>query len=97
MEALYNPKAYPADVALKIETMGQLAVSVANRWLLGWPGRVQGLLRTGAYLSALDAQVDQEKTVLAEEANLRHLAPREIREMFELREAPPLPVGDSIG
>ncbi|BBN89712.1 hypothetical protein [Azospira sp. I09] len=94
MEALHNPSAYPADVALRIETMGDTAISIANRWLLGWPDRVKGLLKTGAYLAALEAQVDQEKAVLAEEANLRHLAPREIREMFELREEPPMPVGD---
>ncbi|AEV27691.1 hypothetical protein Dsui_3361 [Azospira oryzae PS] len=94
MEALHNPSAYPADVALRIETMGDTARSIANRWLLGWPDSVKGLLKTGAYLSALEAQVDQEKTMLAEQANLRHLAPREIREMFELREEPPMPVND---
>lgn len=94
MEALHNPSAYPAEIALKIEAMGETARSIANRWLLGWPDRVQGLLRTAEYLPALEAQVDREKTVLAEEANLRHLAPREIREMFELREEPPRPVGD---
>ena len=89
MEALYSPKTYPRPIADQIEQMGSIAVSIANRWLLGWPKRVKSLLKSGTYLDSLSLQVDQEKDILANEANLRHLARREILELYEIRESPP--------
>lgn len=89
IEELYSPKTYPRPVADQIEQMGSVAVSIANRWLLGWPKQTKGLIQSGNYLVCLAGQVDQEKTVLANEANLRHLARREILEMYEIRESPP--------
>lgn len=86
---LYAHVAYPVDVAAKVEKMGSLAVSVANRWMLGWPERVELLLAAGTYLSCLETQVDQEKDILANEANLRHLSRREILQMYEIKESPP--------
>ena len=88
-EELYSPKTYPRPVADQIEQMGSVAVSVANRWLLGWPKRVKSLLKAGTYLDSLSLQVDQEKHILANEANLCHLARREILELYEIRESPP--------
>jgi len=90
MQELYSSKSYPKGVAEKIEAMGAMAVSVANRWMLGWPDRVKALLKAEAYLGFLESQVEQEKNVLANEANLRHLARHEILEMYEIREAPPV-------
>ncbi len=90
MDELYLRKVYgPIEIA-KIESMGALAVSIANRWLLGWPKRVKALLRSGTYLSSLEWQVSQERRVLADESDLRHLARHEILQMYEIREAPPV-------
>lgn len=66
-----------------------MAVSVAHRWMMGWPDRVTALLKSEAYLEHLAHQVDQEKTILANEAGLRHLTRREVLQMYELRESPP--------
>ena len=87
-EALTSRNAYAPQIAARIEAMGSVAVSVANRWLMGWPARVTALLQAHAYLACLETQVEQEKTVLANEANLRHLSPREILQLYEIREAP---------
>ena len=89
MEALYNRAAYPSEVADKIERMGAIAMSIANRWMLGWPLRVEVLLKAGTYLEALEAQTEQEKDVLAEAGHLNHLARHEILQIYEIREAPP--------
>lgn len=85
METLTSRQTYAPVLALEIETMGSMAVSVANRWILGWPAR----LKAGTYLRLLDAQVDQEKDVLANEPGLRHLSRHESLQMYEIREAPP--------
>ena len=89
IEQLYNPNTYPRPVAEQVEQMGAVAVSIANRWLLGWPKHVESLLKAGTYLDSLSLQVDQEKQILANEANLRHLAPREILEFYGISESPP--------
>jgi hypothetical protein len=89
MEELTRRKAYTAEIATEIEARGAMAVSIANRWNIGWPDRVTSLLKSGTYLSCLDSQVDQEKAILANEANLRHLARHEILQIYEIRESPP--------
>lgn len=48
IEELYDRKVYSVEVAVKVEVIG--SVSVANRWMLGWPARVTALLRAGTYL-----------------------------------------------
>ena len=90
MENLSNSKAYPPQVATKIEAMGPMAISIANRWMLGWSDRVNALLKAEAYLDCLKSQLDQEKGILANEANLRHLTRREILEIYEIKDAPPV-------
>lgn len=90
MEKLISRNVYRSDVATQIEEMGATAVSIANRWIMGWPERVNALLRIDTYHGCLKSQVDQEKEILANEANLRHLSRREILEMYEIRESPPL-------
>lgn len=91
MEELTGRKAYPAEVATVIEARGAMAVSIANRWKMGWPDRVAALLKAGpeTYLGCLETQVSKEKDILANEANLRHLARHEILQMYEIKESPP--------
>nr|WP_315430378.1 hypothetical protein [uncultured Albidiferax sp.] len=88
-EALISRSIYPPEVALQIEAMGSMAVTIANRWQLGWPDRVGVLLTARVYLANLAEQLDQEKEMLANEANFRHLAPREVLQLFEINPAPP--------
>ncbi len=89
MEELSSRKTYPPHVATSIEAMGALAISIANRWKMGWPARVKALLVDGSYLEFLETQVDEEQRILANEANLRHLSRREILQIYEIRESPP--------
>ncbi|MBI1889422.1 MAG: hypothetical protein HYS18_02115 [Burkholderiales bacterium] len=89
MEDLTYRANYPTEVAARIESMGAMAVSIANRWMLGWPDRVKAMIDADCYLDLLETQVDQEKSILANEANLRHLARHEILQMYEITEAPP--------
>ena len=91
-EKLYQRAAYPQDLPLKIETMGSIAVSVANAWLMGWPEIVTHYFQNSqaqVYLSLLGTRVDLEKDILVNEANLRHLSRREILQLYEIKEAPP--------
>lgn len=89
MQDLHQPTIYPAETIEAIEKLGALAVEIANRWMLGWPKRVKGLLASGEYLEALTTQHEAEASVLANEANLRHLARHEIAELYGLADAPP--------
>ncbi len=73
----------------QIEVIGPLAVAVATRWMMGWPDRVAALFAAGTYFDCLASQVEREKTVLADEPNMRHLARHVILQMYEIREAPP--------
>lgn len=89
MEALSNREIYGPELALKIEVMGSIAVSIANRWQMGWPERVQALLNWRIYQVNLDAQMNKEKDILAEAGHLQHLSNREILQMHEIKESPP--------
>lgn len=89
MEALSNREIYGPDLALTIEGMGTIAVSIANRWQMGWPERVQALLNWRIYQVNLDAQMNKEKDILAEAGHLQHLSNREILQMHEIKESPP--------
>ena len=89
MEELLNPNAYSPGTAGKVHAMGVMAVSIANRWMLGWPDRVNALLKADAYVGCLESQLNQEKDILANEAMLRHLSHCEILELYEIKESPP--------
>lgn len=89
MEPLYNREVYGPGLAIWIEGMGTIAVSIANRWQIGWPHRVQALLSAGIYQVNLDAQMNREKDVLAEALDLQHLSYREILLLHEIQESPP--------
>lgn len=88
-EALYMRETYGPGLAVTIEKMGSIAVSVANRWKLGWPDQVQTLLNENVYLANLEAQVNREKDVLADAGHLQHLARHEILEIHGVKLAPP--------
>lgn len=89
MEKLLNSNAYSPETAGKIETMDAMAVSIANRWMMGWPDRVSALLKAGTYVGCLESQLGLEKEILANEAHLRHLSRREVLEIYEIKESPP--------
>jgi hypothetical protein len=89
LQELTSRKAYTAAMAAQIEAMGQMAISVANRWVMGWPQRVKALVQSGAYLECLETQVAHENDTLAKTADLRHLARHEIMQLYEIREPPP--------
>ena len=91
MENLACRNTYPSTVAERIKALGATAISIANRWMMGWPERVNALLQAGCYLDHLEMRINQEKDILANEANLCHLAPREILAFYEIQEAPLFP------
>lgn len=88
IEPLYRRHVYPVEIQVQIELMGATAISIANRWLLGWEGRVVGLLDHD-YLQHLREQTELEKTILSEEPNSNHLSRCEILEMHGVNAFPP--------
>jgi hypothetical protein len=88
-QQLLSADRYGPAIADKVQALGPMAISIANRWMLGWPKRVQALLDADLYLGSLEEQVAQEKNILAQETDLRHLAPHEILALYEIRVAPP--------
>jgi hypothetical protein len=88
---LYKPKAYPADVRAELAQNPGLMTNIANRWMLGWPDRVKGLLATGEYLPALREQVEKETRVYAENSGMSHLSSWELAEVCGLTQDPPFP------
>lgn len=89
MEALYKRELYGETTALKIEVMGSTAISIANRWALGWPDRVISLLVANQYLDKLREQTNLEKDVLANETGTKHLSTSEILTMHGVQQEPP--------
>lgn len=87
MEALYMREQYGESTATRVETMGSIAVAIANRWALGWPERVMAMLTSGRYLRALLEQAEREKDVLACEY-APHLARIEILQLHGVSLAP---------
>lgn len=87
---LYQPKTYPSTVRARIGAMGPIATQVANRWMLGWPLRVKGLLETGEYLPELERQTEQERNAMAE-PGLNHLSSWEKVEVMGLSNEAPFP------
>ena len=94
MQELYQPKAYPPDVLSKLRKMSPLAISIANRWMLGWPKMVRSLLETDEYLPALQNQEKEEREALSNPGNA-HLAQHEIALEYGLTLAPPAPSNPS--
>lgn len=90
LEDLYKREMYGPKLAEKIEIEGSITVSIANRWALGWPERVEDLLRDKKrYLVNLQSQTDRELDVLVEAVNLGHLSYSEIMQIHNVKEFPP--------
>ncbi|MBT3066724.1 hypothetical protein [Rhodoferax sp. U11-2br] len=90
MEELLNRDIYGPQGALQIEEMGSIAVSIANRWQLGWPERVTALIKARVYLVNLDAQLERELDALADAVNLQHLTHSEILQVYGVSQDPPI-------
>lgn len=84
MQDLHAAGCYPPDAQAEIERLGALAVEIANRRMLGWPKRVNGLLASVEYLEALRTQHESEAVLMSHEASLRCLARHEIAELYGL-------------
>lgn len=78
MEELYSRERYGESQARQIESLGATAVSIANRWSLGWPDRVLRLIAADQLMPKLKAQMDRELDVLSEVTDLKHLSQIEI-------------------
>lgn len=89
MDQLVNPKAYPHPLPQEIAGLGAYGVDVANRWMLGWPGRVKSLIAKGDYLAVLKETVEREMKVLTGPDAPTHLARHEIVQMYDLPVEPP--------
>lgn len=90
IEELYKRDAYPTGMAEQIERMGATAISIANRWMLGWGEQTVELLKAGVYLEHLKVQTEFEKTILSEEPNSSHLARLEVLKQHDMQEYPPI-------
>jgi hypothetical protein len=62
MEALYNREFYGDPYADSINCMGRIAISIANRWFLGWKKTAGDMLVAQTYLEALHDQRELERT-----------------------------------
>jgi hypothetical protein len=88
MQDLVKPNAYPPEIRTQVLAMSQTAREVANRWMLGWPKRVQTLIRSGYYLEALEGQAEQEERAKMD-TSLNHLSSWEKAQVWELSLEPP--------
>jgi hypothetical protein len=61
--------------------MSQTAIEIANRWMLGWPKTVKGLIATREYLEALKYQEEREIKVKLD-TSMNHLSSREKNEVI---------------
>lgn len=88
MEELVNREIYGPQGALQIAEIGSIAMSIANRWQLGWPELVKALIKARIYLVNLDAQIEREFDVLADAVNLQHLTHSEILQVYGVSQEP---------
>lgn len=90
MQDLYSPKSYPAPLQAEIKAMSQTAIEIANRWMLGWPKTVKGLIASGEFLEALKSQEEQEIRIKLD-TSMNHLSSWERNEVMGLTAEPPAP------
>lgn len=93
-EPLYRPDGlYPEALISQIFAKGTRAINIANRWALGWPGRVKQLIEAGEgrYMTELLKQLELEWDMEANAVGLNHLSDAEKRQFFGVPEAPPAP------
>jgi len=88
MQTVYTPKKYPPEILNQLKTMPNLAVEIANRWMLGWPANVRALIAAGEYMPALINQERKEREALTM-PGMNHLARHEIAQEMGLSLSPP--------
>ena len=64
MQALLKPGKYPMEVRKAIFSQSALGMAIANRWIMGWPKRVDVLLVQTEYQAAFLTQVETERQAL---------------------------------
>ena len=69
LQELMKPEAYPPEIRKVLMQSPRIERAICNRWMLGWPGRVQKLIETGEYLPALKEQYNLELDAIAENAD----------------------------
>jgi hypothetical protein len=94
-EPIVSQDVYPAEILEKLEHSRNITVSIANRWMMGWPERVKTLLVSGEYWPALENQQEMELEAAVEATQTYdqqgNLAPWEINQMAGIDPAPPVP------
>ncbi|MDR2925492.1 MAG: hypothetical protein LBU76_06040 [Azoarcus sp.] len=90
---IVSPEAYPPEILTKLEKGRNYWISLANRWMLGWPERVKTLLSQGAYWEALVQQTERELDALSESTPYQesNFSQWEIVQQAGLDLAPPVP------
>ncbi|MDR1935975.1 MAG: hypothetical protein LBS49_10460 [Candidatus Accumulibacter sp.] len=88
-ERLINSESYPEHILERLAESEDLSISIANRWMLGWPKRVETLLETIDYWPALMQQTELEAELIAEAEHL-NLSPWEVKDLAGIDPAPPV-------
>lgn len=88
MQDLYKLKEYPEDLRSLI-TQSRMGIELANRWMLGWPEKVQALIEAQEYQAAFEMQFGQETEAEANAAQYNHLSSWEKQELAGLSASPP--------
>lgn len=88
MQTLYRESSYPKEIKLQLQKMPPLATEILNRWMMGWPKRVQALIESQQLMPELIAQEEAERTAYSAPGN-RHLARHEIAQLYGLTDAAP--------
>ena len=89
MTALYKANVYPPAIREELMRRSQTAREIANRWLLGWPKRVQRLIAENYFLEALENQTAEEERAKMD-TSLNHLSSWEKAQVWELSLEPPI-------
>lgn len=87
MQDLYEARAYPKELHSLI-TQTRMGIELANRWMLGWPDRIQAMIATGEYQVAFESQLALEIEAEANASQYNHLSSWEKREVLGLSESP---------
>lgn len=66
-----------------------MGIELANRWMLGWPEKVQALIESQEYQAAFEMQLGQEIEAEANAAQYNHLSNWEKQELAGLSASPP--------
>lgn len=88
MQDLYKPKKYP-EALRSLITQSRMGIELANRWMLGWPEKVQALIESQEYQAAFEMQLGQEIEAEANAAQYNHLSNWEKQELAGLSASPP--------